>query len=76
MFGIEIAIAQLMIAQYECEAFQKRLMALPEAERPAYEKAYRELQEKRYIEAVAERRHQELCQAIRDSRLRGFGVFL
>jgi DNA-binding ferritin-like protein (Dps family) len=76
MFGIEIALAQMLIAQHEREHFQKRLMELPEDQRPAYEKAYRELKERQYKEATVERRHQELCQAIRDSRPRSIGLFL
>jgi len=76
MFGIELVIGQLLIAQHEREAFQKALAAMPEELRPAFEKAHREMLEKRYQEAVAERRHRELCQAIRDSRPRGIGLFL
>lgn len=76
MFGIESIMAQVMLAQQEQEHFRKRLMELPEAERPAYEKAYRDMKERQYKEATIERRHQELCRAIRDSRPRGFGIFL
>lgn len=76
MFGIELAMAQLMIAQHEREAFKKALAAMPEHMQPAFEKAHREMLEKRHQEATAERRHRELCDAIRDSRPRGIGLFL
>lgn len=76
MFGIEIVMSQIILAQHEREDFQKKLMSLPEAERPAYERAYRDMKERQHKEATIERRHQELCQAIRDSRPLGIGFFL
>jgi hypothetical protein len=75
-YFIDIAVAILLEQEYEQQAFQKALAALPEDQRWEFEKAYLEKQEKRRQEAEIERRHQELCEAIRDSRPRGVGIFL
>lgn len=71
--GIGAAVAQL--ALQEEATFQRAVAELPEAERASFIADYRAKQEKRRVEAIAERRHQELCRAIRDSKRRGFGVF-
>lgn len=83
MFGIEGAINALICAQamYEHEREAEKRFAESIAHLPADQQAYairirREVKERMKREAVIERRHQELCAAIRDARPRGIGIFL
>ena len=62
-------------AKAQEDRFQKSLEGLEPAEvLKRYEDRERE-REKYRAQLEAERRHRELCQAIRDSRPRGFGLF-
>lgn len=72
-FGLVFASVALEIevARHREQAFRKYLESLPEHMRADAIKQH----EKERLERIAERRHQELCDAIRSSRLHGIGIF-
>lgn len=76
-FGIAYASAVLAyeIEWHREECFRKYLASLPEHMRPTAIKQHEEAREKERLERTADRRHQELCDAIRSTRARGFGIF-
>ena len=82
MFGVYEAISALhwSLAMQEHEREAEKRFAASIADLPADQQAElirvrSEAKEKARREREIERRHQELCQAIRDSRPRGLGLF-
>lgn len=78
MFGTEIAAAVMYAAemarkQEECE--REAIEALPVEMQADAWAAKRVRDKKRAVEATAERRHREMCQAVRDSRPSAVGGF-
>lgn len=75
-----ILSAGTVLAQMEAERqYEARFMAmvqtLPVEQQQAAVLAHRQVQEKARREALEERRHQELCRAIRSVRPSGIGIF-
>lgn len=77
MFGFEVAAAvlQWQAQRHEEESFLRYLNSLPEDQRADACRVRREAKEKARREAIEERRHRELCDAIRSTRMSGFGLF-
>lgn len=72
MFDVAlIAICELQYHMAEEQAFQERLATMTFDERVIALQLRKEERKERTIE----RRHQELCRAIRDSRPSGLGIF-
>lgn len=71
--GLGHTIAVLEAEKRERQYFEKSLEGLPPEEQTTRRKAREELREKMRQEATAERRHQELCNAIRSTSFWRFG---
>lgn len=72
MFGAELAIAQIvmaqiMMAQAERDYFEKSIKDLPEDMKRDLRTKREAEREKARQEATAERRHREMCDAIRST---------
>lgn len=70
MFGLTNVLYSVMLAQAERQSevhFYASVQGLPEDERHARVQYYLEAKEKSRLEAIAERRHQELCAAIKEA---------
>lgn len=80
MFGdiwgaIALAKLRMDIEIADQKAFEAYLETIPPEAREAARADRAAKKERDRQEAIAERRHQELCRAIRDSRLHGIGMF-
>ncbi len=78
MFGIYEAIAAaqaFQAVQADEMHFWRSIRDLPADAQAKLIEERRVLKEKIQQESTAERRHQELCRAIRGSRVRGIGLF-
>jgi hypothetical protein len=69
------AIAAIELQRHIAGQREKALDGLPQEQAEAMREKWRAEDAAAAQRATEERRHQELCQAIRDSRPRGIGVF-
>jgi hypothetical protein len=75
VIGMQAALAQIEAErQYEAHVMA-RIGELPIEQRHDAVVAFLQAKEKARLEAIEERRHREICAAIRSTRPTGFGVF-
>ena len=74
-FDVGYAFALMEAHQREEREFARRLSEMPIEQQTEAIRIRNEIKAKIAQEAKEERRHQELCRAIRDSRPRGLGIF-
>ena len=75
VLGVQMAMAAFEAErQYEMH-FMQMVKTLPIEQQASAIQARRQAQEKRRLEALEERRHRELCDAIRSVRPSGLGLF-
>lgn len=78
IYGVLAAMQSIELARLEQErerAFYAHVETLPPEMRYDAVRRYTEAKEKARLESIAERRHQELCEAIRSTRPKGLGIF-
>lgn len=74
-FDVGYAIAMMEALRREELEFARRIAEMPIEQQAEAIRIRNEIKAKIAQEAKEERRHQELCRAIRDSRPRGIGIF-